>query len=84
MEADPARCIIVVNVNGTPVGLVVDTVREVADIAENQIELPPEVSRNSTHRCIMGLGKLGEAVKILLDVEKLVRYEDMAAMRSVA
>ncbi len=84
MEADPARCIVVVNVNGTPVGLVVDTVKEVADIPENQIELPPEVSRNSTQRYIMGLGKMGEAVKILLDVEKLVRYEDMAAMRSVA
>jgi hypothetical protein len=32
----------------------------------------------------MGLGKMGDAVKILLDVEKLVRYEDMEAVRPFA
>jgi purine-binding chemotaxis protein CheW len=83
-EYDDRTCIVVVNVNGTPVGLVVDTVKEVADIPENQIELPPEVAQSGTQRYIKGLGKMGEAVKILLDVEKLVRNEDMAAMKSVA
>jgi purine-binding chemotaxis protein CheW len=83
-EYDDRTCIVVVNVNGTPVGLVVDTVKEVADIPENQIELPPEVAQSGTQRYIKGLGKMGETVKILLDVEKLVRNEDMAAMKSVA
>ena len=83
-EYDDRTCIVVVNVNGMPVGLIVDTVREVADIPENQIELPPEVAQSGTQRYIKGLGKMGESVKILLNVEKLVRNEDMAAMKSVA
>ncbi len=83
-EYDDRTCTVVVNVNGTPVGLVVDTVKEVVDIPENQIELPPEVAESSTQRYIKGLGKIGEEVKILLDVERLVRNEDMAAMQSAA
>ena len=83
-EYDDRTCTVVVSVNGTPVGLVVDTVKEVIDIPENQIELPPEVAESSTQRYIKGLGKIGDAVKILLDVEKLVRNEDMAAMQSAA
>jgi purine-binding chemotaxis protein CheW len=83
-EYDDRTCTVVVSVNGTPVGLVVDTVKEVVDIPEKQIELPPEVAESSTQRYIKGLGKIGEDVKILLDVEKLVRIEDMAAMQSAA
>ena len=73
---DDRTCIVVVNVNGAAVGLVVDTVREVADIPENQIELPPEVAE-AGQGYIQGLGKSGEEVKILLDIEKLVRAEDL-------
>jgi purine-binding chemotaxis protein CheW len=70
---DDRTCIVVVNVNGMAVGLAVDTVAEVADIPESQIELPPEVAESSTQHYISGLGKAGDEVKILLDVEKLVR-----------
>lgn len=79
-EYDDRTCTVVVNVNGASVGLVVDTVREVADILENQIELPPEVAESSTQGYIKGLGKVGDEVKILLDVEKLVRKEDLKAL----
>jgi purine-binding chemotaxis protein CheW len=83
-EYDDRTCTVVVSVNATPVGLVVDTVKEVVDIPENQIELPPEVAESSAQRYIKGLGKIGEDVKILLDVEKLVRHEDVAAIQSAA
>jgi purine-binding chemotaxis protein CheW len=83
-EYDDRTCTVVVSVNGTPIGLVVDTVKEVVDIPENQIELPPEVAESSTQRYIKGLGKIGDDVKILLDVEKLVRNEDIVAMQSAA
>jgi purine-binding chemotaxis protein CheW len=81
---DDRTCIIVVHVNATSVGLVVDTVKEVADIPQNQIELPPEVSQGSTQSYIKGLGKMGEDVKILLDVERLVRREEAGTMKSIA
>lgn len=80
---DDRTCIVVVNVNDASVGLVVDTVREVADIPDTQIELPPEVAEASSQRYIQGLGKVGDEVKILLDVEKLLRREDVEALQSL-
>ena len=83
-EYDDRTCIVVVNVNGSAVGLVVDTVKEVVDIPANQIELPPEFAESGTQHYIKGLGKSGEDVKILLDVEHLVRREHMDAIKSLA
>ncbi len=73
---DERTCIVVVSVSGAAVGLVVDSVKEVADIPESHIELPPEVAAAGTQRYIRGLGKMGEEVKILLNVENLIRRED--------
>lgn len=76
-EYNDRTCIIVVNVNGTAVGLVVDEVSEVADIPEDQIEPPPRASRTSSSRYIQGMGKIGQDVKILLDVNHLLYDEHM-------
>ena len=75
-EYDERTCIIVVNINENPVGLVVDQVSEVVDITEKDIEPPPATGKDSGHY-IQGLGKIGEKVKILLNVEALVDDEDM-------
>lgn len=76
-EYDDRTCIIVVDVRGAAIGLVVDTVKEVVDIPPAQIELPPDVADRTGNRYIKGLGKVGEQVKILLDVERLVKQEDL-------
>lgn len=73
-EYDERTCIIVVNVNENPVGLVVDQVSEVVDIAQKDIEPPPATGKNCGNY-IQGLGKIGEKVKILLNVEALVEEE---------
>lgn len=81
---DDRTCIVVVTVNGSAVGLVVDTVKEVADIPENQIELPFEMTDASSQRYIKGLGKVGSDVKILLDVENLICGEHIQSMHPAA
>lgn len=74
-EYDDRTCIIVVNINDTSIGLVVDEVSEVVDIPENQIEPAPKSGKKSSY-FVKGIGKVGEDVKILLDVEKLLQnYE---------
>jgi len=80
---DDRTCIVVVNVNDAALGLVVDTVKEVVDIQPQQIEKPPEVIEGTAQRYIRGLGKVGADVKILLEVEQLVRREDLDGMRTV-
>lgn len=71
-DYDDRTCIMVVNINETSIGLVVDTVSEVTDIPEAQIEPPPVTGKGTKSRYIKGMGKVGEEVKILLDVNKLL------------
>ncbi len=73
-DYDDRTCIVVVNVDDKAVGLVVDQVNEVADIPEDHIEPPPR-SWKGSESYIQGMGKIGDEVKILLDVHKLL-YED--------
>ena len=75
-EYDERTCIIVVNVEEKSVGLVVDKVNEVASIPDEQIEPPPRTGQESCSY-IQGIGKIGEEVKILLDVKRLLYEEEM-------
>lgn len=77
-EYDERTCIIVINVNDNPVGLVVDQVSEVVDIAQKDIEAPSTTGKNCGN-FIQGLGKFNEQVKILLDVKALTEDEDLDA-----
>lgn len=71
-DYDDRTCIIVINVDSTEVGLVVDEVSEVADIPENNVEPAPRTSKNSDNSYIQGMGKMNKRVIILLDVHKLL------------
>ncbi len=71
-DYDDRTCIIVVNVNNTLVGLVVDSVNEVADIPKEEIEPPPQTVGHESEYYIKGFGKIGQEVKILLNVEKVL------------
>lgn len=73
-EYDERTCIVVVNVNENSVGLVVDKVSEVITIPANEIEPPPATGRSCKHY-IAGMGKIGQQVKILLDIEALLEDE---------
>jgi len=76
-DYDDRTCIIVVDVDGTEVGLVVDEVSEVADIPEANVEPPPKTGKSGGSRYIQGMGKINKAVKILLDVHRLLFSEEM-------
>lgn len=82
-EYDERTCIIVVDIGGTTVGLVVDEVSEVADIPADQVEPPPMGGHGGGNAFIKGMGKSGDAVKILLNVESLIKEEDMEAVQEI-
>lgn len=70
-------CIIVITVNEQLVGLIVDEVSEVLDIPKSSVEPPPKVSRGAGNKFVHGMGKVGDAVKILLNADKLLFEEDL-------
>ena len=74
-------CIIVVDV-GKEVGIIVDAVSEVLDITRDSIEPPPEMGATVDTSFILGMGKVGDAVKILLDIAKVLTSVDLAVVTS--
>ena len=77
---DDRTCVVVVNVGDVTIGLVVDTVSEVVDIPEENVSPAPRFSAAGSGRYVAGMGKIGEAVKILLDVNKLLHDSEIEAL----
>jgi len=75
-EYTDRTCVIVVEVQGNNgpihVGLLVDEVSEVMNILNEDIEPPPDFGGNGEDDSILGMGKVKNQVKILLDVDRIV------------
>lgn len=78
-EYDARTCIVVVQVRDSSVGLVVDTVSEVVSIPDQNIEAPPQLGDRRSNDAIQGVGKAGDEIKLLLNVEMLVYGEQLRA-----
>lgn len=77
-DYDTRTCIIVVNLNETSVGLIVDEISEVVTITEDFLDPPPRVSRGANNRFIQNLGKVAGEARIILDTRKIL-YDDEPA-----
>ncbi|MGQ3051999.1 MAG: chemotaxis protein CheW [Roseateles sp.] len=75
-EYNAFTVVIVLNVGGRIVGVVVDSVSDVLELTADQIKPRPEVPAALDARFITGLGKLGERMLILLDIEAMIRSPD--------
>ena len=89
IEYADRTCIVVVEIEGSSgnilIGNVVDSVSEVLNIKEEDIEDAPTFGTKLNTESILGIAKMEGGVKILLDidhvldVEKLARFQDAAA-----
>ncbi|OFZ80197.1 MAG: hypothetical protein A2583_11345 [Bdellovibrionales bacterium RIFOXYD1_FULL_53_11] len=69
---DDRTCVIVVNTDGMDIGLVVDAVDDVVGIPAEGVSAAPLSDRRAGLKYIKAMGRIGDAVKIILDLEKLV------------
>lgn len=84
-EYTDRTCIIIISVKGTVVGLIVETIAEVVTIPEENITPPPSLGQGmAKNKYVYGLGKVGGAVKMLLDPEKLIRDDEINMLEQVA
>ena len=85
-EDTEETCIIVVDVNlhgeSVLMGTVVDAVSEVLDIQENEIEDSPAFGTNVDTKFILGIGKVKNEVKILLDIDEVLMASDITAVQN--
>jgi len=77
-------CIIVVQAAGLEIGVVVDKVSEVLDIAEGDIEDAPSFGTDVNSDYILGIGKSDGRVKLLLDIDKVLTMQEIAMIDSAA
>ncbi len=87
-EVSRKTCIIVVQVSkeetSVTMGIVVDEVSEVLEISAEAIEPAPGFGTQVETSFILGMAKAENAVKILLDIDKIMSEGEMAALaRSV-
>jgi purine-binding chemotaxis protein CheW len=75
-------CIIVVDVNGIEMGIIVDHVSEVLDIAGDDIEDAPEFGASVDINFIIGMGKANGRVTILLDISRAISAGDIASLKN--
>lgn len=84
-DYDDRTCMIITTVNETNIGLIVDTVSEVEDIPEKNVEPPPKFKSESKREYyISGIGKVNDEVKILLDVTKLLQDTEVEEINAKA
>jgi purine-binding chemotaxis protein CheW len=82
-------CIVVVQVKlpdgkVTPMGLVVDGVEEVINIASGDIEATPDFGGQICTDYIIGIAKVKGAVKALLDIDGVVGADTLKSLRNLA
>jgi purine-binding chemotaxis protein CheW len=83
VETTERTCIIVVEVNGrsgpVQVGMLVDSVSEVLNIAGQDIESALASGTAAESESILGMAKVRNEVKILLDVDQMIGTGDLDA-----
>ena len=87
-EATERTCIIVVQIERTnqqtTMGIIVDEVSEVTDIKADQIEAPPEFGASIDTDFLLAMGKVGEKVVLLLDINQVLSEEEMKEVHEVS
>lgn len=76
-EYNTFTVVIILNLRNRIVGIVVDSVSDVMELAVDSIKAAPDIESVIDNDCILGLGSVGERMLILLDIEKLMSSVDM-------
>jgi len=75
-EYDDRTCVVVVTLEASTIGMIVDRVNEVRVITQDNISAPPQGGDSSTAgQYITGLGRDGEEVTVLLDIQQLLNIK---------
>ncbi|MDR0272186.1 MAG: chemotaxis protein CheW [Clostridiales bacterium] len=74
-EHDEETCIIVIFYGDFTLGMIVDAVQETAIIPEDKIAAPPSAKLSYANQFVRNIGRVGDEVKLLLDVERFLAQD---------
>jgi len=79
IEYNDRTCIVVVQVNEISIGIIVDAVSEVLEIADENIVPPPMVG-GTGRKYIKSVGKHENSVVLIIDCEKLLSTDELSEL----
>jgi purine-binding chemotaxis protein CheW len=80
-EITDETCIIVIKTSSMMMGVLVDKVSEVVNISSDDIEDTPSFGADVNPEFLLGVGKTGGRVRLLLDIEKVINTADIIDMK---
>lgn len=83
-EYNSFTVVIILNLRNRIVGIVVDSVSDVMELAPENLKAAPEIESSIDNSAVVGLGSVGERMLILLDIEKLMSSVDMGLVSTEA
>jgi purine-binding chemotaxis protein CheW len=83
-EYNTFTVVIILNLRSRIVGIVVDSVSDVMELAAENVKAAPEIDSSIDSSAVVGLGSVGERMLILLDIEKLMSSMDMGLVSAEA
>jgi purine-binding chemotaxis protein CheW len=81
---DQFTVVIILNIADRVVGMVVDSVSDVATLRGDQIKPAPEMGAALNTDHVTGLGTIDERMLILVDIDKLMSSDDMGLIDKMA
>ena len=82
-EKQVNTCIIIIEVTvdqeTTVLGSMADSVREVLDLEQDQIEPPPRIGTRLNVDIIRGMGKQGDEFVMILDIDRIFSADELAS-----
>lgn len=86
-DDDEKTCIVVVRIKREDgelaTGIIIDEVKEVVDIAAEYIEQTPSFGASIDTGFIMGIGKTGDTVRMLLDIDKVLSGKELDTLQNL-
>lgn len=83
VEYNKFTVIIVVTVGQKVIGMLVDAVSDVLDIAASEMRAAPDLGARVDTRFIAGMAAIGDRMTVLLDIDRLLSADDAVALESL-
>jgi purine-binding chemotaxis protein CheW len=75
-ECDEFTVIVIVEFNGKTMGLIVEQVSDIVSLSHQNVQLTPEFSEDEKTAYLKGMGKLGDQLILLLDMDKIMDLKE--------
>jgi purine-binding chemotaxis protein CheW len=80
-EITDETCMIVIKTSSLMMGILVDKVSEVVTVTSDDIEDTPSFGAEVNTEYLLGIGKTGGRIRLLLDIEKVITASDVINMK---